>query len=277
MLKKNIRLAVFLFAIIYACILSASFFFQRNMMYFPPIGLPPLEEAAAQGYEIVQVKTEDGLTLKTLYKAPESPNKNPKGAILVFHGNGSSALYERHRTDFFNSLGLAVMLGEYRGYSHNEGKPTESGLIKDAQAQYEALMARGFKPENIYLYGHSLGTAVSLALAENKKVGGIILETPFLSALTLAHGAIHFMPDFLINIIMRDNYRSDERITKIDAPFLFLIAGKDTIVPNESSEALYNLARGKKEKAFFPTANHVNIWDFDVHTPIRKFMEDITQ
>lgn len=267
-MKRFAKQFLVLFIIFYALAVFFAFLYQRNMMYFPPAGLPPLSVAVEKGYEVTEAKTEDGLTIRGLYRTPP----NPRGAVLVFHGNGSDVLRETFRTDLFHSFGLAVLFAEYRGYSHNEGRPTEAGLIKDAKAQYALLLQKGFPAENIYLYGHSLGTAVSLALAAENKVAGIMLETPLLSAISLAQQYVVWMPDFLVSLILMDKYRSDLRIKKTNAPLLFLVAGNDNIVPNSSTDALYDLAGANKEKVFYPQANHIQIWDYDVKTPIGNFL-----
>ena len=54
----------------------------------------------------------------------------------------------------------------YRGYSNSEGKPTEAGLELDAEAVFNfALNCSLIDPKRFFIFGRSLGGAVSIQLA----------------------------------------------------------------------------------------------------------------
>ena len=61
----------------------------------------------------------------------------------------------------------------------SSGSPTEEGTYIDARAAYDWLVTRGVAPARIVLFGESLGCAVSLQLALDRRVGGVVLEAPF--------------------------------------------------------------------------------------------------
>ena len=65
--------------------------------------------------------------------------------------------------------GLAVLAYDYRGYGRSEGRPSEAGLQLDAAAAYDDLVARGVPPARIVCFGESLGGAVSIALAAERR------------------------------------------------------------------------------------------------------------
>ena len=50
------------------------------------------------------------------------------------------------------------------------------------------------KEENIVLYGESLGTGISLEIAQNKNFAGVILETPFTSMVDAAKNFYPYIP-----------------------------------------------------------------------------------
>ena len=76
----------------------------------------------------------------------------------------------------------------YRGYGGSSGRPTENGLVEDADTAYAFAVAQ-YPAERIVLWGESLGSAVALALAAEKSVGCLVLEAPFTSAVDV--GARH--------------------------------------------------------------------------------------
>jgi len=84
---------------------------------------------------------------------------------MVFHGNASS-VYSNH--DIFHDLmneGYGVWSVGYPGYPGSEGKPSQADLTLAAERQYELILERGIKPENIIFYGTSLGSGVAAQLA----------------------------------------------------------------------------------------------------------------
>ena len=98
--------------------------------------------------------------------------------VLYFHGNGGAL---RNRVDRFRALiadGNGLVALSYRGYGGSTGRPTEAGLIADAEASYAFATAR-YPAERIVLWGESLGSGVAVALGARHRVGRIVLEGSF--------------------------------------------------------------------------------------------------
>ena len=72
--------------------------------------------------------------------------------------------------------GANVLLFDYRGYGKSEGRPSEEGTYRDAQAAYQWLRQSGFAATNIFVYGESLGGAIAAELVLREPAGGLILE-----------------------------------------------------------------------------------------------------
>ena len=57
------------------------------------------------------------------------------------------------------------------GYGQSTGKPSEKNLYADIEASWHALRSRyGVSPENIILYGQSIGTVPTVDLASRYEV-----------------------------------------------------------------------------------------------------------
>jgi len=95
----------------------------------------------------------------------------------------------------------------YRGYGGSSGRPTETGLIKDAEAAYAFAIAR-YPVQRIVLWGESLGSAVALALAAEKPVGQLVLEAPFASAADVGAQHYWFVP---VRLFMKDRICASAR------------------------------------------------------------------
>ena len=57
-----------------------------------------------------------------------------------------------------------VITFDYRGFGDSTGEPTEIGLMKDARFIYDWLNKLSNGQRKIYLWGHSLGSAIACQL-----------------------------------------------------------------------------------------------------------------
>jgi fermentation-respiration switch protein FrsA (DUF1100 family) len=221
---------------------------ENSLLYFPARELASSPEAHGLRADELVLPTDDGERLWGWWIHGEG-----KRAVLFFHGNAGNAADRLERARLLNArFGLDVFLVDYRGYGRSTGSPAEEGLYRDARAIYRAARERGFAPEQIVLFGESLGSAVAVALAGEVPVGAVVLETPFLSVPEMAREHYPWVPAFLI----RSRFDSAARVASITAPKLFLVAERDEIAPPEQGRRLYALARAPKNLYVIPGAHH---------------------
>jgi hypothetical protein len=195
------------------------------------------------------------------------PPRYDNPVVIYFHGNGGSL---RLRVDRFRKLaaaGIGLIGLSYRGYGGSSGKPTEAGLIADARAAYDFAVAH--YPGRIALWGESLGTGVAVALAAEKPVARMILESPYTSTLELAAANYWFLP---VRLLMKDRFRSDLRIARVQAPVLILHGEADGIIPIQYGERLYALVPGEKRFMRFAAGGHNDLDDFGATEEALKFL-----
>ena len=234
--------------VLYGGFVALLYVLQRSLQYFPErfrtlpsaAGLP----AAAE----VVLDTADGERVIAWHLPP----RGDKPVIVYFHGNGGSL---RGRVDRFCALtadGSGLVALSYRGYGGSSGRPSEAGLVNDALAAYAFALAR-YPASRIVLWGESLGTGVAVALAAEKPVGRVVLESPFSSAADVGAASYPFVP---VRLLMKDQFRSDLRIGKVTAPVLMLHGDRDTVVPIALGERLYALTKAPKRFVRFPGGGH---------------------
>ena len=97
--------------------------------------------------------------------------------------------------------------------------------------------------------GRMLGSAVAIALAAEKPVGHLVLEAPFTSAADVGASQYWFVP---VRSFMKDQFHSDLRIGKVEAPVLVVHGENDTVVPIALGERLYGLIRAPKRLCALP-------------------------
>ena len=221
---------------------------QERLIYFPTRTLGPAP--AAYGLDAVElsVVTEDSVRLHGWWIRGAG-----RRALLFFHGNAGNVSDRLDRAKILNArFGLDVFLVDYRGYGRSDGSPSEAGLYRDARAIYRTAVEAGFGPEQIVLFGESLGSAVAIELATRWACAGVVLETPFLSTRALARVHYPFVPGFLV----RSRFDDEARIADVPVPKLFLVAERDEIVPAWHGRRLLERARGAREIFVVPGAHH---------------------
>jgi abhydrolase domain-containing protein 12 len=124
--------------------------------------------------------------------------------IIFFHGNAGTRAVKarvRHYEAFSSRLHSNVLAIDYRGFADSEGSPTEAGLVLDAKAAWDWVIAHGSRPEDVLLMGSSLGTAVAAKLAAELSAQGVIFKgltmlSPFSSVTALldTYHILGFLP-----------------------------------------------------------------------------------
>jgi fermentation-respiration switch protein FrsA (DUF1100 family) len=235
----------------YLLVLALAYALQRTLLY-PAFG-PWVGAAQADlgpGFEDVAITTEDGERIVGWHRPPEPG----RAVVLYFHGNGGSLFLRRHRARLLAEAGRGLLMVSYRGYSGSSGQPTEAGLHRDARAAYGWAVAR-YDASRIVLYGESLGSGVAVPLAVEGAVGGVILDAPFTSAADVARRQFWFLP---IDWLMRDPYRSIDRIAALRAPPLVVHGDRDGIVPIALGRRLYAAAPEPKRFVSIAGGSHVD-------------------
>ena len=161
----------------YLLILVFVFFYQRNLLYHPFENNYSTDQANFS-YEEVFIPVLNGNNLKGWF---HKKDLNKKKTLVFFHGNAGDLRNRIYKLNLIKDFDINFLIVAYRGFSGNKGKPTEAGLYEDAQSALNWLTKQNIRENQIIIYGESLGTAVSIEVAQNKKFAGIILESPFSS------------------------------------------------------------------------------------------------
>ena len=236
---------------IYVGIATVLYVMQRSLMYFPDtVHVTPAQAGLPQAEEVA-LTAADGVAITVWHVAP----KNDKPVILYFHGNGGALHYRVERFKRLIADGVGLVALEYRGFGGNAGTPSEHGLIADAETAYAFAAAR-YPAKQIVVWGESLGSGVAVAIAAEKPVGRVILEAPFTSTAAVASIRYWYLP---VRLLMKDQFRSDERIGKVTAPLLILHGFQDRTVPYAMGEQLFDLANQPKHIVKFLDGGHEDL------------------
>ena len=252
------------FVLIYLIILTATYIFQRNLLYHPTENNYSGDKISVL-VEKVRIKTKDNIDLISWY---HNKNSNYK-TILFLHGNAGSLENRIHKINHFKDINVNFLLIAWRGFNGNKGKPTEKGLYEDARSAVRWLESRGIKEKNIIIYGESLGTGVATEIGQNKKFAGIILESPFTSMIAAGKDKYPYLP---VKFLLKDKYESDKKIKNIKSPILVMHGKVDKIVPFHMGEKIYELANKPKYFYFSEYDDHMMEYNEKLLKSLKDFI-----
>lgn len=224
-------------------------FLERNFVFFPAKPLMYSPEQLGMDFDDVSFSASDGVRLNAwMIKASDDAPM-----VLWFHGNAGNIADRLENARLLVDRGLSLFMVDYRGYGKSEGAPSEDGIYADGQGAYDYLMSRGVEPQNLIVFGRSLGSSVAVYVASNNKCAGVILESAFTNMADMAR--VHFpiipgMGGF------KHKFNSTDRIRSISAPILFTHGDEDELVPYDLGRRLYEAASAKKEFYTIRGAHH---------------------
>lgn len=226
----------------------------RNFLIFKPckkIYIPPKDIRVPERYKEVFIDTPDGKRLQGYFlKAKQDTDK----VVIFLHGNDLNvSRWILAPIHLQKEVDVNFLIVDYRGYGQSTGSPTQEGVIIDAISMYNYLINQGYKPENISLYGRSLGGAVALELATRVKVRSVVVQSSFSSRRDIMKHHYPFFPSFLVK---NNCFNSKENIKKINVPILISHGTEDELVPLSQAQELYKNANEPKKLIVLNGAGH---------------------
>jgi len=220
-------------------------FFERWLVFPSPRRWGHDWVASELPHEDVHFKADDGTPLHGWYV----PHPAPRASILFSHGNGEHvARLARTLALLRERAAVSIFAWDYRSYGRSKGKPHEVNVLADARtAQLWLAEREGIRPEDVVLYGRSLGGAVSVGLAAQHAVRGMVLERTFAELIETA--AYHF-PWLPVRKIMRNRFPSIERIAGYQGPLLQSHGTADEVVPFAMGKQLFDAATTPNKRFF---------------------------
>ncbi len=241
---------------------------QRYVLYQPSTTeLPPSELSLAE-VKAQRFVRPDGASL-VVWSAPPTTRAQ---TILYFHGNGGSLAGRAHRFRAILDKGYGIAVLSYRGYSGSTGSPTEKDNVADAVAYFDHLVKSGLKPEDIVVFGESLGSGVAVQLLAERQAAGIVLDSPYSSVADVAAAKFWWMP---VRYLIWDTYDSMAYIGRVHAPLLMIVGGKDTVIPPRFGTALFAAAPEPKQLVLREDYEHTPPFDAEMWQRFEAFMTTV--
>lgn len=231
---------------------------QTRLIFFPSSVIESTPATVGLTYEDVwiEVPTAQGTERLHAWWIPAATNE--RGALLYLHGNGDNMGANVNHAARFQRMGLSVLMIDYRGYGLSEGAfPSEKTVYEDAQAGWDYLTGSlGYTPEQVVVFGHSLGGAIAINLAvQHPNAAGLIVQGSFTSMQDMAERTISFgvLP---INWLLTQRFDSVSKVNRLRVPVFYIHGLADHQVPADMSHSLYEASPQPKRLWLVPDAGH---------------------
>lgn len=197
--------------------------------------------------DIFRLNSTDGTDLAATYL----PAKGKDHLLIYSHGNAEDIGSARPFLQRFQAKGISVLAYDYPGYGTSRGRPTEQGCYAAIKASYlHATESLGYRPDQIVLYGRSLGSGPTTWLASRRSVAGIILDGAFTST---------FRVMTEIKLLPWDRFDNYRNLPKIQTPVLLIHGTNDDMIPLQHALKNWSRIQGPRVKLFVEGAGHSNV------------------
>ncbi|MDJ0618837.1 MAG: alpha/beta fold hydrolase [Calothrix sp. MO_192.B10] len=249
-------------AIAYGAVCIFLFFYQPRFLFSPSKNIETTPKSLYIHYEDVWLPIKVGKNKFEHIHGWWMPAKEPQAKVLLYlHGNALNIAANLGHAHRFYQLGFSVLLIDYRGYGRSQGSfPHEVQVYEDAGAAWNYLVQQqGIAPNQIVIYGHSLGGAIAIDLAvKHPNSAGLIVESSFTS---IREVIIHrnSFGIFPVQLILTQRFESIKKVARLQLPVLFIHGTADATIPSFMSQQLYNVTPKSKQLLLVPGAEHNNV------------------
>jgi pimeloyl-ACP methyl ester carboxylesterase len=165
------------------------------------------------------------------------------GPLLVYaHGNGELIDHWLEAFEPARELGAAALLVEYPGYGRSRGSPSEHSIQAAMVAAYDfATKERGYAEQAVVGWGRSVGGGAVCALARERRLAALVLESTFTSVTQMA--LLHGLPARFAPLLVRDPLDNLGLVRRFRGPVLVLHGERDEMIPPDHARELHAGAR----------------------------------
>lgn len=226
---------------IYVCVLVFAWFFSDRMIFQPQA----VSYRAGGDFYRIPVTPSEKIGILALV------NPAATWTVLHCHGNAEDIGETRDFLEQYRARGFQVYSFDYRGYGISDGRPGTAKSCEDGEAALNHLVKdKGIPLNRIIIHGRSVGAGIAAHLASKFKVGGVVLESPFVTA---------FRVRTVIPVAPFDKFCNNRRVRELTSPLLVIHGADDEVIPSWHGRALYGSARVPKLAYWVPGAGHNDV------------------
>lgn len=236
---------------------------QVSRFFYETALMPRLrsEDPVYDGLDIGAMQT---LSFPSMLKRLEGRfyNRPHSQKLVVFFGGRRSNFHTSSlRAEALLKLGVSVFIFEYRGFGDAPGKASSKSILQDGLAAYDAARGLGFSPENIILYGESLGVAIASYVSSKRPSCALILQSGFANLETQIKDLIpvtRMYPGFMFP---ERNLSAAKYVFGSHPPLLILHGDRDPVVREKHAHKLAEAAGDNTTLVILRGADHGEVYE----------------
>ncbi|CAH0577810.1 unnamed protein product [Chrysodeixis includens] len=178
-----------------------------------------------------KLKTADGNTIDTMFV--DQRGQNPNGKKLVVCCEGNSGFYEIGIMTTPIKAGFSALGWNHPGFAGSSGLPypSQEHNAIDVVMQF-AINELGFLPDDIVMFGWSIGGYTASWAAVNYPVGALVLDATFDDLLPLAENQMPASWSLLVREVVRSyvDLNVAELVAKYEGPVHLVRRTEDEII-----------------------------------------------
>ena len=235
---KFIRMPLFVFLAAYLALALAAPWLAQSMLYYPQMG----SRRAPAGMK--KIRAPDGTDVAVLHL----PNPSARFTVWFFHGNAEDLGDLEPFLHQMRDAGFAIFAFDYPGYGHSGGHPAEGTLYAASRVARDYLRNElHVSAARTLIYGRSLGSGPAVQMATEERVGGLVVQSGFMSA----YRTLTRWP-----IVPFDQFQNLAKLPRVLSPVLVMHGEADEVISFRHGEALFAAAREPKQHLWVPGAHH---------------------
>ncbi len=241
---------------------------EQRSLFFPMAEVLSTPSDHGLDHEEIFFETQDQKMIHAWFV----PKEGARFTILLSHGNAGNMSHRIGKVSLLHDLGANVFLFDYRGYGKSKGTPSEKGFYADISAAYQYLIDdQGLRPEEVIVYGESIGSGAAIDLAFRKPVRALIVEAGFTSVQDMARRIFPFIP----SVILSNRFDNLAKISQVHCKKLIIHSIDDEIVPFSHGQRLYENAAEPKQLLAIRGGHNTAFWDSmtEYQEGLRSFLD----
>ena len=201
--------------------------------------------------------------------------KNATKTLIFCHGNGEFlGFLGEELAEIRDRWNVNVVAFDFRGYGKTGGLANEVDILADSAAVANWMESNdAFRGHQLIAFGRSLGGACAVEIATKTKVSGLILDRTFSSIVDVAAGRYFFFP---IRLLMRNQFRSIDKISNYSGPLLQMHGDVDELIPYRFGKKLFDACPSSRKRLLTISGLHHNdMWPEDFWNAGKRFVEEL--
>jgi len=239
------------------CIIGIAFYYLQDRILFHPVVVDKgVKYDFKQPFKEVNILYNKETNISVIQFTLTGAD-TPRGVVLYFHGNKDNVTHYAPSAADFTHNGYEVWMMDYPGYGKSTGKFSEENLYAYALVLYKLARSR-WRPDQIIIYGKSLGTGVAAQLADIRDCRRLILECPYYSMTSLVR---HYMPIWPVGSMLHYKFPTYEHLPNVTAPITIFHGASDGVVPYSNASRLKPLLKKGDEFITIEGGGHNDLHD----------------